>query len=103
MAMPPEFVMREADDESDRKLLTSVKNVGWHVLNIYADETGPEYSFSVGLFYTFGAPEVLVMGLKHEIAHRLINEVGAHLATGKRFQEFERSSDLVNGSEISAN
>src|SRR5580693_6460317 len=95
--MLPDFQPPAASDERDRKLLSDVKNLGWHVIGIFEDETGPEYCFSVGLYYTFGHPEILVMGLKRPAAHKLINLAVAEIAKGKVFQPGERSNGLIEG------
>jgi len=51
-------------DEGDKQLLSDVQTYGWHVLIIEEDDEGPGYGFSVGLFHTFGHPEVVVFGLE---------------------------------------
>ena len=99
--MLPDFQPPVAADEHDRKLLSDIERVGWHVLKIMGDESGPEYCFSVGLYYTFGHPEILVMGLSHPVAHRFINLAAAHIATGRVFRAQERTDDLAEGFECS--
>jgi hypothetical protein len=91
----PDFTPPSARDDHDRKLLADVTRVGWHVLNILEDDQGPAYSFSIGLYYSFQKPEILVMGLRHEVAHRLINICGEHYTAGKMFKPFERIPDVV--------
>ena len=95
--MIPDFHPPVAADEHDQKLLSDVEKVGWHVLKILGDESGPEYCFSVGLYYTFGHPEILVMGLPQQVAHELINLAATHIAGGKVFRPGDRSSGLLEG------
>ncbi len=95
--MLPDFQPPVATDEHDRKLLSDVESVGWHVLKILGDDSGPEYCFSVGFYYTFGHPEILVMGLSHPVAHRLINLAAGHIASGRVFRPRERTDDLAEG------
>ncbi len=95
--IPSEYSLPVAADDRDRKLLSDINSLGWHVINIFEDETGPAFSFSVGFYLSFGAPEVLIMGLKHSIAHHLINLIGLRLKNGKRYREYERASDLAEG------
>ena len=59
----PDFQLRVAEDDNDRKLLADIERLGWHVIHIFEDESGPGFSFSVGFYYTFQQPEVLIMGL----------------------------------------
>jgi len=95
--MLPDFQPPDPTDEHDRKLLSDVKTVGWHVLKILGDETFPEYCFSVGLYYTFGHPEILVMGLPLSTGHQFINLAAGHIASGRAFQPRERTDELAEG------
>jgi hypothetical protein len=95
--MLPDFQLPVAADEHDRKLLSDIERFGWHVLKIMGDETGPEYCFSVGLYYTFGHPEILVMGLSHSVGHQFINLAAGHIANGRVFRPGERTDDLAQG------
>lgn len=91
------FQLPTASDEPDRKLLSDVQQYGWHVLKILGDETGPEYCFSVGLYYSFGHPEILVMGLPTQAGHQLINLAATQIADGKVFKPAERVNGLLEG------
>jgi hypothetical protein len=97
--MLADFQMRVAEDDNDRKLLSDVAQYGWHIPHIFADETGPCYSFSVGFYLKFGHPEILVMGLSQPVAHKFINLIGGHLMTGRVFHPRERTDVLAQGFE----
>jgi hypothetical protein len=99
--MLSEFQMPTAEDDHDRKLLSDVERYGWHVVHILADESGPCYSFSVGLYLKFAHPEILVMGLSQPIAHELINNIGSHLTKGRVFRPREYADDLIQGFKCS--
>jgi hypothetical protein len=99
--MLPDFQMPAAEDEHDQKLLSDVKQYGWHVPHIFADENGPGFSFSVGLYLKFGHPEILVMGLEQPVAHKFINLIGGYVSTGRVFRQGERTDDLAQGSPSS--
>jgi hypothetical protein len=83
--MLPNFHPPPAVDDHDRKLLTDIEQVGWHVLQITPDETGPGYSFTVGLYYSFGHPEIIVMGLAPTLAHQVINLAVINILSGENF------------------
>jgi len=93
----PDFKLRIAEDEHDRKLLSDIERVGWHVIHINEDEQGPGYTFSVGFYYTFRQPEILITGLRQEVAHDLLKIAVVQMAGGKTFQAFERVSDFAEG------
>lgn len=50
-------------DDNDQKLLDDVQGHGWHVIGVEADNEGPAFAYSIGLYQTFGHPEVVVFGL----------------------------------------
>jgi Domain of unknown function (DUF4262) len=95
--MLPDFQPPIAADEHDQKLLSDVERVGWHVPQITGDDRGPGYSFSVGLYYTFGHPEILVMGLRGAVAHAVINSAGEQIAKGRVFQPEIRYDEFLQG------
>ncbi len=91
--------LREAEDESDRKLISDVQRVGWHVVGIAADadEEVPDYAFSVGLFHSFDHPEIAIYGLSHDTAMQLINIMGEAIANGSRFSHGDTTDDVAEG------
>lgn len=93
----PDFQPPLADDDHDRKLLSDVESVGWHVLCINGDASGPAYCFSVGLYYTFKHPEILVIGLEHPVANKLINLAGGYISQGKIYDPELLEDDLLEG------
>ena len=95
--MLADFQMPVAEDDHDRKLLSDVVEYGWHIPHIFADESGPCYSFSVGFYLKFGHPEILLMGLSQPIAHNFINLIGGFLMTGRVFRPKECTEELAQG------
>jgi hypothetical protein len=47
----PDFKLRDAEDETDRKLLSDIEKFGWHVVHVNSGDDGPGFSFSVGFYY----------------------------------------------------
>jgi hypothetical protein len=81
----------------DKKLLDDVKNHGWHVIKIMADESGPGFGYSVGLFKTFGHPEIIIVGLNLDLIHSIINGIGEDLRAGKSYSSGKFYSGLIEG------
>lgn len=69
-------------DKGDKKLLDDIDEFGWHVLKVLEDDNGPGFCYSVGLFKTFGHPEIIIVGLKLDLAHTLINNIGHDIKNG---------------------
>jgi hypothetical protein len=84
-------------DEHDLKLVTDVKQYGWHVLKILGDEEGPPYAFSVGLFHTFKHPEIVIFGLDLNVMHQIINVLAEDISSGKSFEPTLEYADILEG------
>lgn len=87
----------EPVDNLDRQLLGWVAEFGWAVLGIPDDAEGPGYTFSIGLWRGWGHPEIVLFGLNHESAHRLINDLGTAIKAGATFEAGQRYDGLVPG------
>src|SRR4051794_6669499 len=87
----------EPEDATDCKLLADVAQHGWHIVGVSADANGPGFAFSVGLLYTLGHPEVLIMGLKPETAAQLINLMGAAIRAGQCFEAGQQAEEIAQG------
>ncbi|MBL8729510.1 MAG: DUF4262 domain-containing protein [Planctomycetes bacterium] len=88
---------RRTDDLSpaERQLLDDVDGAGLHVVHVPARGAVPACSFSVGLWESFQQPEVLVLGLPHEVAGELIEVVADEADAGQRFLDGTRHEGLL--------
>jgi hypothetical protein len=93
----PERSLPAPRDDGDRKLLADVAGHGWHVVGVLEDDEGPGYAFSVGMFHTLGHPEILLMGLQHSVAHRLVNDMGDAIRRGERYEPGQKYDGLAAG------
>jgi hypothetical protein len=84
------------DDDLDRQVLDTVAREGWMVLAIEGDNEGPEYAFSVGLFHTLGHPEVVLMGQRPAVAQDLINDLGARIRDGAKFEAGQHYEEIAS-------
>lgn len=66
------MVRTSGDDKSEQKVIDDIADYGWHCVNIMADGELPPYSFTVGLLQSFGHPELIIFGLRSEIAHQIL-------------------------------
>src|SRR5262245_36961608 len=82
---------------ASRKVIRDVNTHGWHVVKVSALDEHPGWAFSIGLFYTFRHPEILMFGLSLDLMHRLINSLGEEVRTGRRFETGFEHDDLVEG------
>jgi hypothetical protein len=92
--------MRPLTDDlapAERDVLAHIEEYGCHVTTVAADEHGPGYAFSTGLWHKFQQPEVVVVGLPHDVATQLINLVCDDAEDGVRYAEGDRTDNLLHG------
>lgn len=77
------MVKRIATDRAEQKVLDDIAQSGWHVVNVLEGEGHAPHAFSIGLYKTYGHPEVLVIGLAAELMHSVINIIGNDAKSGK--------------------
>jgi hypothetical protein len=76
---------RVAKDESEQKVLDDIREFGQHVLAVAEDDEGPGFIYSIGLFENYAHPEIIIIGLRQELAHLLINNIAFDIKEGKTF------------------
>ena len=80
---------RVAKDESEQKVLDDIREFGQHVLAVAEDDEGPGFIYSIGLFENYAHPEIIIIGLRQELAHLLINNIAFDIKEGKTFSPGE--------------
>jgi len=83
-------------DKGDKKLIDDIGQFGWHVLKVLEDDNGPGFAYSVGLFKTFKHPEIIIIGLKLDLAHILINNIGEDIKKGKRYESGQLYNNILD-------
>ena len=83
--------------DSDAKVLQDIQRVGWHVVKVFVPkgEEGPDWAFSIGLFHTFGHPEVILFGLPLDRCMTLVNVIGQQVKGGAVYQSGEEYADIL--------
>lgn len=61
------------------KLLADVERVGYSVVSVGGDKPSPPFAYSVGLEKTYKHPEIIITGLRAEIAYSLINDIASKI------------------------
>jgi hypothetical protein len=83
----------------DAKVLDDINRVGWHTLGISPGpgEDGPHWAFSIGLYHTFGHPEVIVLGLPVRTCQEIVNVIGKHVKEGTRYAADNDYAEILTG------
>ena len=87
----------QARTEPERKVVADVQQHGWHVIKVLPEGDTPGWAYTIGLFHTFGHPEIILFGLPLDTAHVLLNTAGAAIRAGKVFQPDVPYDDFVQG------
>ncbi|MGZ6616356.1 MAG: DUF4262 domain-containing protein [Solirubrobacteraceae bacterium] len=88
--------LRDLLDESERELVGDVETYGFHTVTVGQSENDaaarpewrevPDWTYTVGLWATFGHPEFVVFGLEPEIARALVWDLVRGIASGRTFE-----------------
>src|SRR5437667_10027912 len=89
------MVRSTATDDGERKVLDDIAKYGWHCLNILEENGQPPWAFSIGLFQTWKHPELIVFGLKRDVAHEILNIIATGLAEHRRIDLSRPTDDLL--------
>jgi Domain of unknown function (DUF4262) len=81
---------------ADQKFLGQIEEFGWNVTNVFRreNETGPEWSFSTGLFHTFKHAEIVIFGLELNNMQGIINNIGSAIKNGGEFEPDNEYQDI---------
>jgi hypothetical protein len=87
-------------EERVREFLVEVDTHGWIVMRIAADGPGPDFAYSIGLVRTYAHPEIIVVGLPMDVAHNIINDLGAAVRDGARFNAGQISGAFLKDYDV---
>ncbi len=84
-------------DDPERKLLADVREYGWHVLAVGAGDEYPPFGYTIGMYHSFGHPEIIVFGLDVRVMFAIATGIGEHIKSGDRFEDWHESSNILEG------
>ena len=84
-------------NEAEKKCLDDIEKYGCHVIHVLAEGGLPPFSYSVGIERTTRCPEVIIIGLRDELAQFMINEYCARVRAGEALSVGQRASGLLDG------
>lgn len=89
-------------DDAEGFIRDCIAEPGWSVQLVPAGDTTsePAYAYTIGLFHNFEHPELIVLGLRTELMHSMLNTVAERVKAGERFSEGARLSDVIEGFEV---
>lgn len=84
-------------DAMERQALADIDAYGLHVLHVGEGEDAPPFTYSMGIEKSLGMPELIMVGLRPEVAHAAINECYRQMKAGKAIGPGSRVRDLLGG------
>ena len=68
-----------ADNTLDRIVISNIAEFGWHAVNIIEDDDHPPWTYTIGLYESYGFPELIIFGRSRATAHHALNTVATAL------------------------
>ena len=60
------------DAEAEEKIASDVAQYGFHIAQVHSDGYSPSFSYTIGLFKTYGHPELICFGLNLDLLHSVL-------------------------------
>ena len=87
-------------DEKDEKALSDIEKFGCHVLTVMEGDGEPCFSYSIGINKNQSKPDLIIVGLKLDLAHSIINNYKNRLLAGEVFEPGNYYSDFLEGFDV---
>jgi hypothetical protein len=100
-AIPSSFKAPDPEDQYDVQLLDNINNLGWYNIHIEEENNAPAYAFSIGHFHKQNHPEIIVIGLKLEVANKLLNVVALNIIDGDEIEPFKKYESFIDELTVS--
>lgn len=79
------------------RLDAAIREHGWAVQSVLPGPDNPSFSYTLGLTESFGHAELIMVGFRPELMHRLLNDVGELVRAGERFGDWDKSDKVISG------
>lgn len=88
-------------NDSEKKIIENIKGYGCHVTSVFdPDGEEPSFTYSTGITEMLGAPEIIVVGLNHELGHFIVNDYLDRLKAGENFKVGEFYREFIEGFDV---
>ena len=87
-------------DKGEEKALSDIEEYGCHVINVFEGEDQPQFSYSIGINKKQNKPDLIIVGLKRELAHPIINDYKNRLLQGESFEPNKFYKDFLEDFDV---
>jgi len=83
------------DQHAEQRIIEDVEKFGWHVGLFEATDSEPSFAYHIGLWKTFGHPEIISFGLPIETLNAILNYAGERIKSGKKLKINQDDFDIL--------
>ena len=87
-------------EDEDQRALSNIDEYGCHVLKIMEGDGDPSFTYSIGINKKQHKPDLIILGLKTELAHSMVNDYTKRLLNGESFKPGVYYSDFLEGFDV---
>ena len=87
-------------DESEKKVIEDIEEYGCHIVHVFEEGDYPRFTYSIGIEKKTKQPDIIITGLKRELAHWVINEYNRRVKAGEKFEINKFYSEFLDGFDI---
>ena len=96
----PTFSADPNERALEERCVADVEQYGLHVIKVGAESDSPTFAYTVGLYRSFGHPEVIMLGLGLDTMHQLLNELADSVREGRGFASGDVSDRFLDGYDV---
>ncbi|MEV0839383.1 DUF4262 domain-containing protein [Actinocatenispora sera] len=85
----------EERSPADLTTIEHVQQHGWSVMMVPADDQGPGWAYTIGLWHSYRMPEVAIFGLEMAMSHECLNNLGAATRDGTPLEVEQARADVI--------
>jgi hypothetical protein len=87
-------------EDEDKRALDDIERYGCHILTVMEGDGEPCFAYSIGIEKKQDKPDLVILGLKSELAHSIINNYNDRLRNGEIFEEGKYYSDFLGNFDV---
>ncbi len=87
-------------DENEQKAIDDIEKFGCHIIHVFEEDEYPRFTYSIGIEKTKNHPDLIITGLKRELAHWMINEFNRRIKEGEVFKPSIYYKDFLDGFDV---
>ncbi len=92
------MLLPKPTDKYEEKAISDIQEHGLHIMHVFdPDGERPDFTYSIGMKYSYGHAEVIIYGLPNEVTKSIINSVADSVKSGATFKDGDVSAEFLEG------